>query len=111
MPVAAPAPSVAPERKPVRQAASEPIPEAVRADLEAAARELAAGNVEEALRLSRSSQRTQVTGASFSLMIRAYCRQGNLEGAKAKWREGKAKLSARDRTEVTKFCEQYDIEF
>ncbi len=107
--VAPPMPVAAP--KPARQAASEPIPEAVRADLEAAARELAAGNVEEALRLSRSSQRTQVTGASFSLMIRAHCRQGNLEGAKAKWREGKAKLSARQSAEVTKFCKQYDIEF
>ncbi len=111
MPVAAPAPSVAPEHKPVRQAASEPIPEAVRADLEAAARELAAGNVEEALRLSRSSQRTQITSASFSLMIRAHCSQGNLEGANTKWREGKKVLSARDRAEVKRFCEQYDIEF
>jgi len=111
MPVAAPAPSIASERKPGHQAASEPIPEVVRADLEAAARELAAGNVEEALRLSRSSQRTQITSLSYSVMIRAYCRQGNLEGAKAKWREGQAKLSARDRAEVKKFCEQYDIEF
>jgi serine/threonine-protein kinase len=111
MPVAAPAPSVASERKPVRQASSEPIPEAVRADLEAAARELAAGHVEEALRLSRSSQRTQVTSASFSLMIRAHCSQRNLEGANTKWREGQKVLSARDLAEVKKFCKQYDIEF
>jgi len=109
-PVAAPAPSVAPERKPVREATSEAIPEAVRADLEAAARELAAGNVEEALRLSRSSQRTQVTSLSYSVMIRAFCRQGNLSLAKAKWREGLAKLSSKERAEVRRFCNQYDIE-
>ncbi|WP_309897201.1 serine/threonine-protein kinase [Archangium sp.] len=110
-PVAAPDPSVAPKRKPVREASSEAIPEAVRANLEAAARELAAGNVEEALRLSLSSQRTHVTSASFSVMIRAYCRQGNLSLAKAKWREGKKVLSATDRAAVKKFCKQYDIEF
>ena len=110
-PVAAPAPSVAPERKPVREASSEALPEAVRADLEAAARELAAGNVEEALRLSRSSQRTQVTSLSYSVMIRAYCRQGNLSLAKAKWREGRVKLSSKERAEVQRFCKQYDIEF
>jgi len=110
-PVAAPAPSVAPERKPVREASSEALPEAVRADLEAAARELAAGNVEEALRLSQSSQRKQVTSLSYSVMIRAFCRQGNLSLAKAKWREGRVKLSSKDRAEVQRFCKQYDIEF
>ena len=110
-PVAAPAPSVAPERKPVREATSEALPEAVRADLEAAARELAAGNVEEALRLSQSSQRTQVTSLSYSVMIRAFCRQGNLSLAKAKWREGRVKLSSKERAEVQRFCKQYDIEF
>ncbi|HZH76549.1 MAG TPA: serine/threonine-protein kinase [Archangium sp.] len=110
-PVAAPAPSVAPERKPVREASSEALPEAVRADLEAAARELAAGNVEEALRLSQSSQRTQVTSLSYSVMIRAFCRQGNLSLAKAKWREGRVKLSSKERAEVQRFCKQYDIEF
>jgi serine/threonine-protein kinase len=110
-PVAAPAPSAAPERKPVREASSEALPEAVRADLEAAARELAAGNVEEALRLSQSSQRTQVTSLSYSVMIRAFCRQGNLSLAKAKWREGRVKLSSKERAEVQRFCKQYDIEF
>jgi serine/threonine-protein kinase len=110
-PVAAAAPSVAPERKPVREATSEAIPEAVRADLDAAARELAAGNVEEALRLSRISQRTQVTSLSYSVMIRAFCRQGNLSLAKAKWREGLVKLSSKERAEVRRFCKQYDIEF
>ena len=109
-PVAAPAPSVAPERKPVREATSEALPEAVRANLEAAELALAAGNVEEALRLSRSSQRTQVTSLSYSVMIRAFCRQGTLSLAKAKWREGRARLSSKERAEVRRFCNQYDIE-
>jgi serine/threonine-protein kinase len=108
--VAAPAPSVAPERKPVREATSEALPEAVRANLEAAELALAAGNVEEALRLSQSSQRTQVTSLSYSVMIRAFCRQGTLSLAKAKWREGRARLSSKERAEVRRFCKQYDIE-
>jgi serine/threonine-protein kinase len=98
-----PAPS-----QPARQAAREAIPEDVRSALRDAERALEAGEVEEAIRLARSSQRTQITSASFSVLARAYCRQRDRSNANAQWRQ---QLSTADRGEVRRYCKQFDIEF
>ncbi|HEX8820712.1 MAG TPA: serine/threonine-protein kinase [Archangium sp.] len=101
--VSAPTPAAPPERKPARQAASEVIPEAVRGDLEEAARALAAGDIEEALRFASRSQRTQKTDEAVSLLARAYCRKGDLSNARAQWRL----LARPERIRVRLYCKQY----
>ncbi len=103
---ASPAPAPAPVRTSSRQAPRETVPEAVRVDLEAAERELVAGNASEAIRLARRSQRTQVTGASYSLLTRAYCLQRDLSNVNAQWR----KVPASERSRVREYCRQYQVE-
>ncbi|HYO59210.1 serine/threonine-protein kinase [Archangium sp.] len=110
-PAAATSAPVAPvatgSKPPARQAGSEALPEEVRSALQDAERALIAGEAEDAIRLARGSQRTQVTSASFSVLARAYCRQKDLSNARAQWR----RLSTADRGAVRRYCKQYDIEF
>jgi eukaryotic-like serine/threonine-protein kinase len=88
-----------------RQGSSEAVPEAVREDLEEAERALAAGDATEALRLARRSQRTKITGSSFSLLTRAHCRQGDLANTRAQW----MKVPAAERGRVRQYCKSYAI--
>ncbi|MFE8605695.1 serine/threonine protein kinase [Archangium violaceum] len=88
-----------------RQGLSEAVPEVVRKDLEEAERALAAGDTMEALRLARRSQRTKITGVSFSLLTRAYCRQGDLANSRAHW----GRVPSVERNRVRQYCNPYDI--
>jgi serine/threonine-protein kinase len=91
------------ERRTARQAARESVPEAVRSDLEAAARALEAGDTQEAIRLANRSQRTQSTDVAVSLLARAYCQTGDLSNARAQWR----RLAPAERRRVRQSCRQY----
>jgi serine/threonine protein kinase len=95
--------------KPSRPAANAPLQEQVRTALRDAEMALARGDTEEALRLARGSQNTQITSASYSVIIRAYCLQGNISGAVGKWREGQKLMSAKDRSQVKQYCKPLDI--
>jgi pentatricopeptide repeat protein len=97
--------------KPTRPVADEPLPEEVRDALEEAEKALRAEDSEEAIRLARGTLSTLKTSASYSVMIRAYCRQRDMGGAKAKWREGQKWLSSKDRGQVKQYCKPYEIEF
>ena len=88
--------------------ASEPVPEAVRKELEEAERALDAGKLEEAIRLARRSQQTQVTPASYSVLARAHCRQGDLSNARAQWRQLPA---GEQRRQVRRYCRKYELDF
>ncbi|WP_434382586.1 protein kinase domain-containing protein [Melittangium boletus] len=94
----------APRRAPVR--AEEKLPEVVRADLTLAEKALASNDVNEALRLARRSQRNAVTGASFSVITRAYCQRKELTNAKAHW----IKVPESERARVKRFCKEQGIE-
>lgn len=82
-----------------------PIAEAALADLVAAERALARGDADEALHLVRRSQRVQVTGTSYALLVRAHCFQKDLSNARTAW----ARVPAWERTRVRQYCKQYDI--
>ncbi|WP_306817898.1 serine/threonine-protein kinase [Archangium lipolyticum] len=92
-------------RAPARQSPPEVIPEEVRKDLADAEEALGKNNAEEALRLARLSQRKKITGASYSVITRAHCRQSDLANARAQW----AKVPAAERTRVRQYCKQYEI--
>ncbi|WNG39784.1 protein kinase [Archangium violaceum] len=94
-------------RAPTSKGAPEVIPQAVRADLEEAEKALAANNAEEAIRIARRSQRTQVTKASYSILTRAHCRQGDLANARAQW----PKVPSAERNRVRQYCKLYEINF
>ncbi|MCP3135900.1 serine/threonine-protein kinase [Pyxidicoccus xibeiensis] len=81
------------------------IPEAALADLSAAEKALERGDLDEALHLVRRSQRVQVTGTSFSILTRAYCRQRDLSNARTSWE----RVPAWERVRVRGYCKQYDI--
>jgi serine/threonine-protein kinase len=118
-PIVAASPPTAPEPKaPVataskpstRPSASEAMPEEVRVLLDQAESALNGGDVEEAIRLARTSQRVKLTPASFSVLTRSYCIRRDLSGAKAAWRQGMQKMSRPERTRVVAFCDKHDIE-
>ncbi|WP_084736207.1 serine/threonine-protein kinase [Cystobacter ferrugineus] len=88
-----------------------PLPEPLRRQLAEAERALTAGDRQEAIRLARLSQRTQLTAESFVVMIRAFCGQGDLANANAKWREGRSRLSPEELATVRRDCEKHEIEF
>jgi eukaryotic-like serine/threonine-protein kinase len=96
-----------PPRSPSRPGKTEPLPEAVKVDLAAAEKALAAGNAPDAILLARKTLRTQSTGAAYALLTRAYCRQRDLSNAKAQWRNVPAALQGKVRT----YCKPYDIKF
>ena len=114
-PVAGVTPPVAPTA-PVKQsrpatpeAAS--LPEEAQKLLAEAERALAVSELDQAIELARRSQKVRISGASFSVMTRAYCHQRDLSRANAKWREGQKYMSSRDLAAVRKYCKPYDIEF
>jgi serine/threonine-protein kinase len=78
--------------------------------LDEAERALASGESKEAIRLAQLSQRTQRTAESFVVLIRAFCGQGDLANANAKWREGRGLLSDEERKQVMRYCKKYDID-
>ncbi|MBZ4415493.1 serine/threonine-protein kinase [Myxococcus sp. RHSTA-1-4] len=88
-----------------RKGSSTPIPKAVLEDLAAGEKALARGDAEEALHLARRSQRVQVTSSSFSLLVRAHCRQRDLSNARTVWES----VPAWERTKVRRYCKQYEI--
>jgi len=90
----------------VRTETEEAIPEDVRSDLAAAERALASDQMEEALRIARRSQRKAVTGASYSVITRAHCQQGDLANARAQW----SKVPSSERTKVRQFCKLKGID-
>jgi eukaryotic-like serine/threonine-protein kinase len=115
-PIAAASAPTAPEPKaPVattsKPSATETVPEEVREVLQDAERALAAGDAREAIRLAQASQRKTLTPASFSVLTRAYCRQGDLGGAKRALREGiqRKMLSVKERRQLIKFCADSDV--
>jgi len=109
----APSPTATPDRQtaqarpPERKAPAEVLPEAVRKNLELAEQALTRGEVEEAIRLIRRSQRVAISGASFALLTRAHCRERDLANARAQW----AQVPASERSRVRQYCKQYEISF
>ncbi|MGE6762260.1 protein kinase domain-containing protein [Corallococcus interemptor] len=103
-PVAEP-PTVTTKPKP-RTNAAESMPDSVREDLASAQKALDASNTSEALRHIRRSQRTKITGLSFSLLTRVYCQQHDLANARAQW----TRVPATERPRVRQYCSQYDID-
>ncbi|RKG57408.1 hypothetical protein D7V80_39650 [Corallococcus sp. CA054B] len=92
--------------KPKPRGAPESMPDSVREDLVAAQKALDASNTAEALRHIRRSQRTKITGLSFSLLTRVYCQQHDLANARAQW----TRVPATERPRVRQYCSQYDID-
>ncbi|NOJ97983.1 hypothetical protein HMI51_34230, partial [Corallococcus coralloides] len=92
--------------KPKPRVAPESMPDSVREDLAAAQKALDASNTAEALRHIRRSQRTKITGLSFSLLTRVYCQQHDLANARAQW----TRVPATERPRVRQYCSQYDID-
>ncbi|GMU10438.1 serine/threonine-protein kinase [Corallococcus caeni] len=84
----------------------ESMPDSVREDLASAQKALDASNSSEALRHIRRSQRTKITGLSFSLLTRVYCHQHDLANARAQW----TRVPATERPRVRQYCSQYDID-
>ncbi|WP_375759973.1 protein kinase [Corallococcus exercitus] len=98
-------PAVTPRPK-ARGGATESMPDSVREDLASAQKALDASNTSEALRHIRRSQRTKITGLSFSLLTRVYCQQHDLANARAQW----TRVPATERPRVRQYCSQYDID-
>ncbi|NNB99852.1 serine/threonine protein kinase, partial [Corallococcus exiguus] len=92
--------------KPKPRVAPESMPDSVREDLAAAQKALDASNTAEALRHIRRSQRTKITGLSFSLLTRVYCQQHDLANSRAQW----TRVPATERPRVRQYCSQYDID-
>ncbi|AFE06024.1 putative serine/threonine protein kinase [Corallococcus coralloides DSM 2259] len=92
--------------KPKPRGTPESMPDSVREDLVAAQKALDASNTAEALRHIRRSQRTKITGLSFSLLTRVYCQQHDLANARAQW----TRVPATERPRVRQYCSQYDID-
>ncbi|NPD23485.1 serine/threonine protein kinase [Corallococcus exiguus] len=92
--------------KPKTRVAPEAMPDSVREDLAAAQKALDASNTAEALRHIRRSQRTKITGLSFSLLTRVYCQQHDLANSRANW----TRVPATERPRVRQYCSQYDID-
>jgi hypothetical protein len=103
-PVAAPPKVEAPEKpapqEPARAHAEGPLPEDVRADLEAAEAALASGDAREAKRLAQHSLLGKRSGRAFSLLTRAACRDGDLTNARANLRA----VSGGERASVLRAC-------
>ncbi|WP_163870356.1 serine/threonine protein kinase [Myxococcus eversor] len=102
-----PPPSTRPSTRPEP---SEKLSDEVRQLLADAERALNGGDTLEAIRLARSSQRREpkvIPLASYSLLTRAFCRQGDLSNAKAQW----PKVPRLEQARVRKYCKQHDIEF
>ncbi|MFP2925337.1 protein kinase domain-containing protein [Pyxidicoccus sp. 3LG] len=84
----------------------EELPENVVQLLKEAESALAAGNADEARRLARRSLQTKKSTAAFSLIVRAFCREGDLSGAKAEW----SKVSRSEKPRLKTFCKKYSVD-
>ena len=93
------------KRPPPRTSSPEPLPEAVRADLEEARRALEAGNPQKTIEAALRGQRKQPTSTGFALLTQAYCRQGDLGRAKAQF----FKVHASEQGRVRQYCKRYDV--
>ncbi|NOK16218.1 serine/threonine protein kinase, partial [Corallococcus carmarthensis] len=100
------APTVTTKPKTGRGGANESMPDSVREDLASAQKALDASNTAEALRHIRRSQRTKITGLSFSLLTRVYCQQHDLANARAQW----TRVPATERPRVRQYCSKYEID-
>jgi hypothetical protein len=97
--------------KPTRPAIDEPLAPEVRDALQDAEKALRAGDLEEATRLGLFAQRKQPTAAAvYSVLVRAYCSQGDRGNANGKWREGYKMLSSKDRGSLKTYCMQHEVE-
>ncbi len=113
-PDAAPAPVIAkkpPAEKLAAGNASDDEPEAedlgsARQFLDDAQAALAAGKPDEAVRLARRSLNEKRTVRAFSIIARAYCKQGDLGNAKAQL----GQLPARERQRVIRSCRRHGVE-
>ena len=103
----APAATAKPAPRPAAPARGEVIPEEVRRTLAEGERALASKQPTEAIRLASLSQRTQITGASFSLLTRAYCQRGDLSNARANLNS----VPRDDKARVVQYCKRYEIAF
>jgi serine/threonine-protein kinase len=88
------------EPRGARSHAEAPLPEDVRADLDAAEAALGRGDAREARRLAQHSLLGRRTSRSFSILTRAACREGDLANARA----GLRNVSGGDRGAVLKAC-------
>jgi hypothetical protein len=89
-------------------AAAEPIPPDVAAQLAEADRLLAAGDAGEAIRKTRQSFFTLKTARGWALLARAFCAKGDLENAKASFRNLRA--GTPERGAATRACKAHGIE-
>jgi serine/threonine-protein kinase len=109
-PDAAPAPTKPKPPKPPPPAANEPEDAedlgSARAYLDQAQAALDAGQMDEAIRLARRSFNEKRTVRGFSLLARAYCRQGDLGNAKAQL----SQLPRRERQKVVRLCRRLGVE-
>jgi serine/threonine protein kinase len=104
-----PAPTTEPKSTPrptARPDKPEALPQEVRAALEEAERALASGDTRAAIRTAQRSQQVQNTEAARLLLGRAYCHQRDLSNARAQWRT----LSTQGKSQLRKYCAQYNIE-
>jgi serine/threonine-protein kinase len=103
-PVAAMQPAKEPVAKETRGAraahAPSPLPDDVRADLEAAESALGRGDTREGKRLAQHSLLGRRTDRAFSVLTRAACREGDLANARA----GLRNVSGAERGAVLKAC-------
>jgi serine/threonine-protein kinase len=103
MPPPPPTASTPPATRPEK---AEALPLEVRTALEEAERALASGDKRGAIRTAQRSQQLQNTEAARLLLGRAYCQQRDLSNARAQWRT----LSTRGKSQLSKYCTEYEID-
>jgi serine/threonine-protein kinase len=102
-----PTPPAQPTPRPTtRPGKAEELPQEVRSLLAEAESALAGGDLPRAIRTAQRSQQIQKSEASHLLLGRAYCQQRDLSNAKAQWRN----LSTQGKSQLRKYCTQYDID-
>jgi eukaryotic-like serine/threonine-protein kinase len=86
---------------------AEVLPDVVRQALKEAEAALASGQAPKAIQLAKLSQRTQISGASYSVLARAYCQRGDISNARANL----SNVPKDERSKVVQYCKRYDITF
>ncbi|MDB4964888.1 MAG: serine/threonine-protein kinase [Myxococcales bacterium] len=87
------------EGKPPKAGKGETVPPEIAADLESAEKAIDS-DAAEAIRVARRTMGTAKTSRAFSIVARAFCKQGNLGDAKAQLHS----VSGSDRARVLKYC-------
>jgi hypothetical protein len=77
-----------------------------KADLDAAESALASGKADEAMHLARRALTAQKSSRAFAVIVRIYCKQGDLGNAKASLRS----VAAGERAVVVRACEKDGID-